>query len=37
MPFVTSKDGTKIAFEEFGQGPAAILVMVPWDIGASWE
>jgi pimeloyl-ACP methyl ester carboxylesterase len=26
MPFVTSKDGTKIAFEEFGHGPAAILV-----------
>jgi pimeloyl-ACP methyl ester carboxylesterase len=26
MPYVTSKDGTKIAFEEVGQGPTAILV-----------
>jgi pimeloyl-ACP methyl ester carboxylesterase len=26
MPYVTSRDGTKIAFEESGQGPVAILV-----------
>jgi pimeloyl-ACP methyl ester carboxylesterase len=26
MPYVTSRDGTKIPFEESGQGPLAILV-----------
>ena len=26
MPFVTSKDGTRIAYESVGSGPAVILV-----------